>query len=123
MKCPTCKIRMYCLDTRWNEADKATTRRWKCSSCNGRGKTLETWLAPPVVEQPKARPTKPRKLSEVDKAVNRIADALYGGKTKQPKEVKHKPPKSMFDDMDEDSDGRYSDYGDLGIDIPRGDDW
>jgi hypothetical protein len=54
--------------------------------------------------------------------VNRINDALFGGKTKKPVEVKHKPPKSMFDDTDEDN-GRYSDYGDLGIDIPRGDDW
>ena len=112
---------MKCLDTRWDEATKVTHRRWKCDSCNSRGKTKETWLVQPTVEQPKPKQAKPRKLSEVDKAVNRIHDALYGGKNKQPKEVKHKPPKSMFDDMEEDS--RYSDYGDLGIDIPKGDDW
>lgn len=115
---------MKCLDTRWDEATKATHRRWKCDSCNSRGKTKETWLVQPTVELPKAKQTKPRKLSEVDKAVNRIHDAMFGGKTKvrQTKEPKHKPPKSMFDDIDEDN-GRYSDYGDLGIDIPKGDDW
>jgi hypothetical protein len=43
--------------------------------------------------------------------------------TKKQKHVveKHKPSKSAFDAMDEDY-GR-EDYGDLGIDIPRGDDW
>jgi len=113
---------MKCLDTRWNEATKVTHRRWNCNRCNGRGKTEETWLVQPTVEIPKAKQPKPKKLSEIDKAVNRIHNAMYGGKTKQPKEVKHKPPKSMFDDMEEDS--RYSEnYGDLGIDIPRGDDW
>jgi transcriptional regulator NrdR family protein len=121
MKCPTCKVRMKCLDTRWSEASKETHRRWKCDKCNSRGKTKETWLVQPVIEKPKTKQPKPKKLSEVDKAVNRIADALYGGKTKQPKEVKHKPTKAMFDDMEEDT--RYSDYSDLGIDIPRGDDW
>ncbi len=111
---------MKCLDTRWEDTSKSTTRRWHCDVCQARGKTKETWVSVPVKQTPK--PTKKKKLSEVDKAVNRIADALYGGKTKKPIEVKHKPPKSMFDDMEEDN-GRYSDYGDLGIDIPRGDDW
>ncbi len=111
---------MKCLDTRWEDSNSSTTRRWKCDACQTRGKTSETWLFAPIREQPKKG--KPKKLSEIDNAVNRISDALYGGKTKQSKEVKHKPPKSLFDDVDEDS-GRYSDYGDLGIDIPRGDDW
>ncbi len=111
---------MKCLDTRWEDTSSSTTRRWKCDACQTRGKTSETWLFAPIREQPKKG--KPKKLSEIDKAVNRINDALFGGKTKQSKEVKHKPPKSLFDDVDEDN-GRYSDYGDLGIDIPRGDDW
>ncbi len=111
---------MKCLDTRWEDTSKTTTRKWRCDACQTRGKTKETWLSVPVKQA--SKPAKKKKVSDIDKAVNRIANALYGGKTKKPIEVKHKPPKSMFDDIDEDN-GRYSDYGDLGIDIPRGDDW
>jgi hypothetical protein len=43
--------------------------------------------------------------------------------TKKQKDVavKHKPPKSMFEDTEDYS---YGDrYDDIGIDIPKGDDW
>jgi len=52
-------------------------------------------------------------------------DAFYGRKEKPKKqkqvEVKHKPSKSMFEDTEDSR--HYEDYSDLGIDIPKGDDW
>ena len=53
--------------------------------------------------------------------------AFYGApkkakpKTEKQVVVKHTPTKSMFEDADEDN--QYSNYKDLGIDIPKGDDW
>jgi hypothetical protein len=42
-------------------------------------------------------------------------------KTEKQVVVKHTSTKSMFEDADEDN--QYSNYEDLGIDIPKGDDW
>jgi hypothetical protein len=121
MKCPSCTRRMKCLDTRWQEATKTTVRRHACD-CGVRGRTIESWdgsLAPQgnTLRQPKSK-----KLPVV-KASDSLQAAMYN-MTKKQKHVgdKHKPPKSAFDSMDEDY--SYGDkYDDIGIDIPRGDDW
>jgi len=125
MKCPSCKKRMRCLDTRWQNGEAMTIRRWACA-CGMRGKTKETWLSTPTAE-PKPKPQKKPDLKRlsVDKAANRLMDAFYGKPTKPKKEkdvsVKHTPPKSLFTDMDEG--GSDEDFSDLGLDIPRGGDW
>lgn len=121
MKCPTCKRKMRCLDTRWHEATKSTARRHACV-CGVRGKTTERWDSLPTLESKKPSQSKPKKLPVV-----RASDSLQAAMsnmTKKQKHVadKHKPPKSAFDSMDEDY--SYGDrYDDIGIDIPRGDDW
>lgn len=117
MRCPTCRRKMKCLDTRWYEADRCTTRRHACD-CGVRGKTTERWDTLPTLAGSKP---KVKKLT-----VPRASDSLQSAMSNMVKKhkqvvVKHKPPKSEFDSMDEDY-GR-EDYGDLGIDIPRGDDW
>lgn len=120
MKCPNCKRKMRCLDTRWQEATKSTVRRHACV-CGVRGKTTERWDSSPAPEGKKPSQPKPKKLP-VDSAANRLMNALYAPKKKEKDVVvKHKPTKSMFEDTE---DYTYGDrYDDLGIDIPKGDDW
>ena len=120
MKCPSCTRRMKCLDTRWQEATKTTVRRHACD-CGVRGKTTERWDSDPAPQGNTLRQTKSKKLSVV-RATDSLQAAM-SNMTKKHKHVgeKHKPPKSAFDTMDDDY-GR-DDYGDLGIDIPRGEDW
>ncbi len=121
MKCPNCKRKMRCLDTRWQEATKTTVRRHACV-CGVRGKTTERWDSLPAPEGKKPSQPKPKKLP-VDSAANRLMNALYAPKKKEKDVVvKHKPTKSMFDDTEEDY-TRDNYYDDIGIDIPRGDDW
>ena len=121
MKCPQCKTRMKCLDTRWNAVTVQTRRRWSCK-CGVRGATLEGWESAPLRKAPK----KAKKIN-VEKATDTLMSAFYGApkkakpKTEKQVVVKHTPTKSMFEDADEDN--QYSNYEDLGIDIPKGDDW
>ena len=64
-----------------------------------------------------------KKIFPFFKRSDSLQAAMYN-MTKKQKIVadKHKPPKSAFDSMDEDY--AYGDrYDDIGIDIPRGDDW
>jgi hypothetical protein len=107
---------MKCLDTRWQETEKITIRRWKCE-CGVRGKTKEGWLSTPikVQERKKAKPKKQTMNQQVD----HLMKAFYGGRvSKKEKQVvvKHTPIKSMFEDSVEDY---KEDIGDLGIDLPR----
>lgn len=120
MKCPTCKRKMKCLDTRWHEATKTTARRHACD-CGVRGKTTERWDTSPAPAGNESSKSKEKKLS-VARPSDSLRSAMSNMVKKQKHVVdKHKPSKSAFDAMDEDY-GR-EDYGDLGIDIPRGDDW
>ena len=117
MKCPQCKTRMKCLDTRWNEATVQTRRRWSCK-CGVRGATLERWESTPLRKAPK----KAKKIN-VERATDTLMSAFYGvpkkAKTEKQVVVKHTPIKSMFEDADE---GKYyDDLSDLGLDIPKGD--
>ncbi len=117
MKCPQCKTRMKCLDTRWNASKVQTRRRWSCS-CGVKGATLEGWESAPLRKAPK----KVRKIN-VEKATDTLMSAFYGApkkaKTEKQVVVKHTPIKSMFEDADEDK--YYDDFSDLGLDIPKGD--
>ena len=111
-----------CLDTRWNKTEIQTRRRWKCK-CGARGTTIERWESAPAIPKPIPKPD--YKKIDVEKSTDKLMDAFYGRKEKPKKqkqvEVKHKPSKSMFEDTE---DSRYyDDYSDLGIDIPKGDDW
>lgn len=111
---------MRCLDTRWQEATKTVIRRHACV-CGVRGRSTETWDSLPTPPQPKPSQPKHKKLS-VERATDALWDAM-NKPTKKPKDVavKHKPTKSMFEDTEDYS---YGDrYDDLGIDIPKGDDW
>ena len=70
----------------------------------------------------KAKPNKPRpKPIKQDP----LTAAFYGKTPTTKKEkhvdVKHKPSRSLFEDTDEG--GSRQDFSDLGLDIPRGDDW
>lgn len=114
MKCPTCKNRMKCLDTRWQAADKVTLRRWQCA-CGVRGKTVEQWLNETVAEKPKQpEPSKPSKPLTPRKVV----------KQKIQKQVVDRRRPSQFDDIDEDySPSRNEDFRDIGLDLPYGKDW
>jgi len=111
---------MKCLDTRWQEATKTVMRRHACD-CGVRGRSTERWDSLPTAPQPKPSQPKHKKLS-----VERATDALWDAMNKPTKKqkdvaVKHKPPKSMFEDTEDYS---YGDrYDDIGIDIPKGDDW
>ena len=112
---------MKCLDTRWNAVTVQTRRRWSCS-CGVKGATLEGWESAPLRKAPK----KAKKIN-VEKATDTLMSAFYGApkkakpKTEKQVVVKHTSTKSMFEDADEDN--QYSNYEDLGIDIPKGDDW
>ena len=115
MRCPQCKKRMKCLDTRWQETERTTLRRWKCE-CGVRGKTKEAWLSTPIKVQP--RKAKPKKLT-VNQATDHLMKAFYGGRvSKKEKQVvvKRTPTKSMFEDTEENF---GDDIKDLGLDIPR----
>lgn len=87
-----------------------------------KGATLEGWESAPLRKAPK----KAKKIN-VEKVTNTLMSAFYGvpkkakPKTEKQVVVKHTPTKSMFEDADEDN--QYSNYKDLGIDIPKGDDW
>ena len=119
MKCPQCKTRMKCLDTRWNAVTVQTRRRWSCK-CGVRGATLEGWESAPLRKAPK----KAKKIN-VEKATDTLMSAFYGvpkkakPKTEKQVVVKHTSTKSMFEDADEDK--YYDDFSDLGLDIPKGD--
>lgn len=119
MKCPQCKEQMRCLDTRWQEAQGTKLRRWQCV-CGVKGKTQETWVQLPSTPKPKP----PKKVSKLPK-MDALTSAFYGKTPTTKKEkhvdVKHKPSRSLFEDTDEDS--SRQDFSDLGLDIPRGDDW
>ena len=121
MRCPTCDLRMMCLDTRWNKTTTQTRRRWKCS-CGARGTTLERWESTPDI--PKSKPKPDYKKIDVEKSTDKLMDAFYGRKEKPKKQkqvVQYKQKNSMFDEAE---DSRpYDDYSDLGLDIPKGDDW
>lgn len=115
MRCPQCKKRLKCLDTRWQDAEQLTIRRWRCV-CGVQGKTKEVWLSTPIKAQPKK--AKPKKQT-MNQQVDHLMKAFYGGRVpKKEKQVvvKHTPTKSMFEDADED----YGEnLGDLGLDLPR----
>ena len=87
-----------------------------------KGATLEGWESAPLRKAPK----KAKKIN-VEKATDTLMSAFYGApkkakpKTEKQVVVKHTSTKSMFEDADEDN--QYSNYKDLGIDIPKGDDW
>jgi hypothetical protein len=86
-----------------------------------RGKTTERWDTSPAPAGNESSKSKEKKLS-VARPSDSLRSAMSNMVKKQKHVVdKHKPSKSAFDAMDEDY-GR-EDYGDLGIDIPRGDDW
>jgi len=115
MKCPKCKDKMICVDSRWDNDRLLTTRKWRCV-CGMWGKTTERWESAPVhkVKSPKDKP----KVSDINILTAKLAKKLLGTKPKVEK-VKHTPIKSLFDDVDEDS---YSDdIGDLGLNIPNND--
>lgn len=112
---------MKCLDTRWQEATTTTIRRHICD-CGVRGKTIESWITPPIAITERPSQPKTKKL-----VVNRTTDALWSAMskpTKKQKQVaeKNKNKKSIFEDAEEDyTRDRFDD--DLGITIPRGDEW
>lgn len=117
---------MKCLDTRWNKTVNQTRRKWKCS-CGARGTTVESWQSAPTIPTNKPKPkSKPDyKQINVEKSTDKLMKAFYGRLEKPKKqkhvEVKHKPSKSVFEDVEDSR--NYDDYSDLGIDIPKGDDW
>ena len=89
-----------------------------------KGTTLERWESIPSVPTPV-----PKKVKEinVEKATDTLMSAFYGTlkkpKPKKEKQVvaKHTSTKSVFEDSDE---GKYyDDLSDLGLDIPKGDEW
>jgi hypothetical protein len=107
---------MRCLDTRWQEASKTVIRRHACD-CGVRGRTIESWDGSLAPQGNTLRQTKTKKLS-----VARASDSLQPAMYNMAKKQKHVASKSSFDAMDEDY--SYGDkYDDIGIDIPRGDDW
>ena len=124
MKCPVCSIRMRCLDTRWNKTVNQTRRKWKCS-CGSRGTTIESWESTPTKVTRTLKPKPDFKKIDVEKSTDKLMTAFYGRLEKPKKqkqvEVKHKPTKAMFEDVEDSR--NYDDYSDLGIDIPKGDDW
>ena len=89
-----------------------------------KGTTLERWESIPSIPKPV-----PKKVKDIDveHATDTLMSSFYGTlkKPKPKKEkqvvVKHTPTKSAFEDSDE---GKYyDDLSDLGLDIPKGDDW
>lgn len=101
MKCPSCQSKMKCLETRWDNQNKQSCRRYKCE-CGVRGITTEQWVREVVVPPPKPKPPPKMKRPRVV--------------TRKKKEEKD----FSFDDMDEDY---GSDLSNLGIDIPAGGEW
>jgi len=99
---------MKCLETRWDNQNKQSCRRYKCE-CGVRGITTEQWVREVVVPPPKPKPPPKMKRPKVVTKKELVA-------VRQKKEEKD----FSFDDMTED----YGhDLSDLGIDIPRGGGW
>jgi hypothetical protein len=100
---------MKCLETRWDNQTKQTSRRYKCE-CGVKGITTEHWVRKVVTPEPK--PKAPPKMRR-PKVVTKKKELIAVRKKKEEKDF-------SFDDMTED----YGhDLNDLGIDIPRGGGW
>lgn len=99
---------MKCLETRWDNQNKQSCRRYKCE-CGVRGITTEQWVREVVAPPPKPKP--PPKMRRPKVTSKKQLVSVRKIKEEQ---------QSTFDDMTED-------YGDditgLGIDIPRGGIW
>jgi transcriptional regulator NrdR family protein len=124
MRCTKCKEKMKCVDTR-EQDNGGTKRKWVCDACSLQGYSYE-FISGKLI---------PRKRNKqvVDVATDRLMKQIGIDKpvpapapTKKHKEVVRKQraresaDPSVFEDMDED----YApDLGDLGVDIPRNDDW
>lgn len=123
MRCTQCKAKMKCLDTR-EQDDNRTKRKWVCYSCDLQGYSYEHW---------NGRLTKRNRYKEVvDVGTDRLMKQLGVQKPEEPKPAKKRKEvvrkqraresvePSVFEDMEED----YApDLSDLGLDIPRQDDW
>jgi len=123
MRCTKCKKKMKCVDTR-EQDDGTTKRKWVCNACDLQGYTYERWDGKLTGRN--------RYKQVIDVATDRLMKQIGLGippapkPTKKVKEVVRKQraresvDPSVFEDMNED----YApDLGDLGIDIPRTDDW
>lgn len=98
---------MKCLETRWDNQNKQSRRRYKCE-CGVKGFTTEQWIREVVAPSPPKAPPKMRRPKVVNKK-----QLIAVTKKKEEREF-------TFDDMAED----YSqDVTGLGIDIPKGDEW
>lgn len=120
MRCTQCKTKMKCLDTR-EQDDNRTKRKWVCNACNLQGTSYEHWNGRLVKRN--------RNKQVIDVATDRLMKQVglhIPAPTKKHKEVVRKQraresaDPSVFEDMDED----YApDLSDLGLDIPRNNDW
>lgn len=124
MRCTQCKTKMKCLDTR-EQDDNRTKRKWVCNACNLQGTSYEHWNGRLVKRN--------RNKQVIDVATDRLMKQVGlhippapPAPTKKHKEVVRKQraresaDPSVFEDMDED----YApDLSDLGLDIPRNNDW
>lgn len=124
MRCTKCKEKMKCVDTR-EQDDGTTKRKWVCNACDLQGTSYESLSG-------KLIPRK-RNKTVVDVEADRLLRKAGIEKpvpapkpTKKVKDVVRKQraresaDPSVFEDMDED----YApDLSDLGVDIPRTDNW
>jgi hypothetical protein len=99
---------MKCLETRWDNQNKQSCRRYKCA-CGVKGVTTEQWVREVVPPEPK--PKAPPKMKRPKVVTKKELVAV-----RQKKEEKD----FSFDDMTEDY---GNDLSDLGIDIPKGGSW
>jgi transcriptional regulator NrdR family protein len=124
MRCTKCKEKMKCVDTR-EQDDGTTKRKWVCRACDLQGTSYESLSG-------KLIPRKRNKTVvdvEADRLLRKVGIEKPAPAPKPTKKVKDVVRKqraresvdpSVFGDMDED----YApDLSDLGVDIPRNDDW
>ena len=124
MRCTKCKKKMKCVDTR-EQDDGTTKRKWVCRACDLQGTSYESLSG-------KLIPRKRNKTVvdvEADRLLRKVGIEKPVPAPKPTKKVKDVVRKqraresadpSVFEDMDED----YApDLSDLGVDIPRTDNW